>query len=170
MKEEWFQLSKSNIYFLFSYNIILLIFGILLAIIILSDLSLVVNYSITVKAIIGGVGFSLIGSTIFYTRKLYKACIKDLIISPSDTNNNFTIGVLFYFILRPIFAVAFSVLTILILKGSVNVVTFEETQLNEGFIYLALIFSFFGGYSAGKFLTGLEKKGDNIIGQLFEKF
>ena len=168
MKEEWFRLSKGNIYFLFFYNLFFLLLGIFLSILILSNLSLVHDYSITLKAIIGSIGFSLIGSTIYYSRKLYKSCIKDLISEPNN-NDNLTLGVLFYFILRPIFAVAFSLLTILLIKCSVNVVTVKETQLNEGFIYLSLVLSFFSGLSAGKYITGLENKGENIIGKLLNK-
>ncbi|PKL77360.1 MAG: hypothetical protein CVV25_14670 [Ignavibacteriae bacterium HGW-Ignavibacteriae-4] len=170
MNEDWFQLTKGNIYFLFFYNLFFLFVGIILSLAVLADLSLVECYTITSKAIIGGIGFSLIGSTIYYSRKLYKSCINDLIKQPDSKNNNYSLGVLFYFTLRPIFAIAFSILTILLIKGSVNIVTVHETRLNESFIYLSLALSFFSGFSAGKYLTGLDSKGGDLIEKLFSKF
>ena len=170
MKKDWFKLNSKNIYFLFTYYLILLILGLVLSILALLHESLLNEYSITFRAILGGIGFSLIGSTIFYLRKLYKSCI-NLDISPPLNKDDISrkIGVIFYFILRPIFSVSFSILIILLLKVSVTIVTIKEPVLDVGFIYLTLFLSFFSGFSSGKFLSQLDNKGVAIIKKIFNK-
>lgn len=170
MKKDWFKLSSKNIYFLFAYNLILLIIGITLSILVLLQASLLNGLSISFRAILGGIGFSLVGSTIFYLRKLYKTCINAEIGKPeNEEDNNRRIGVMFYFLLRPIFSMSFAILVILFLKISVNIVTFEESRLNVGFIYLSSFLSFFSGFSSGIFLSQLDDKGGDIINNIFSK-
>ncbi len=109
MKKDWCKLNTKNIYFLFAYNLVLLIIGMSLSILILLQASLLNGFSISFRAILGGIGFSLVGSTIFYLRKLYKACINAEIGKPeNEGDNNRKIGVMFYFILRPIFSMSFA--------------------------------------------------------------
>ncbi len=169
MGNNWFQLTKNNLYFLFSYYLILLFLGLFIGGTTLINISFLKSFTITAKALFGSIGFSLIGSTIYYQRKLYKSCINGSISDTEDPKKYFNIGVLFYFILRPIFSIAFSVLIVLFLKESVFIITIKDTQLDEGFIYLSLTISFFGGFSAGRFLEGLDNKGKEILDNLLKR-
>lgn len=120
---------------------------------------------------IGGEGTALLGSTIFYMRKLYKSAINDIVTEPitAKEKTNET-GLFFYYLLRPIFAIVFSVLIHIGLKASVAIVTVEESELDVGMVYLTMLLSFFIGFAAGDVITKLELISKDIANKSIDKF
>lgn len=166
--KDWFKLSKNNIYGIIFYYFILFICSLTTAIFLIGDFLDCI--STTQSAIIGGIAFGILGTTIFYSKKLYKACI-NLDINPPMNGSDKTraIGVVLYFILRPIFAIVFSILIILLLKMSVKIVSLDDAKLTNEFVYLTCVLSFFSGFSAGDVLDIIEVKSKSVIQSFFNK-
>lgn len=157
MKKDFFKLSKKNIKFLFIYFSILLFIGIVLSIMVLNYEDLNWQLSITSFSIIGGIGTALTGSTIFYLRKLYKSSIKGLLTKPQSEQDNINeIGLFIYYLLRPIFAICFSLLIHICLKANVSIVSIKSTEFEPGLIYLTMLLSFIMGFASGDVITKLE--------------
>jgi hypothetical protein len=172
MKTDWIKIKRKNIKNLITYYVTLLILGI--SIVVISLLFENINvlcpdcFSISLVSIMGSIGTALIGSTIYYLRKIYKSCINIEIEYPKNEEDYLKeIGALSYFYLRPIFAIVFALLIHISLKAGVKIITVKEARLSEGFIYLTMFMSFFVGFSAGDFLTYIQSKGKEIIEKVF---
>ena len=125
--------------------------------------------SISLISIIGGFGTALIGSSIFYLRKLYKSSINNEISSPTNEDEKIKeLGARTYYYLRPLFAIGFSILIHIALKSSVHIITVKETRLDEGFIYLTMFLSFFAGFAAGDLITYIEGKSVEWVTNTFK--
>lgn len=101
---------------------------------------------------------SFSGSTIFYSRKLYKAAISGSFNFLQS--NLFTVsrlGTIFYFLLRPLFGSVFSIVVYSIWRSSVQVSTQGGATPNE-LIFLVIPIGFFAGFSAGRVLEQFESK------------
>lgn len=163
MKKTFFKLSKKNIKFLFIYFSILLLIGIGLSIIVLNFEIVNYKFRITSYSIIGGIGTSLIGSTIFYLRKLYKSSIKSLLSQPLNEQDQINeIGLFIYYLLRPIFAICFSLLIHICLKANVSIISVKGSEFEPGLIYLSMLLSFFMGFASGDVISKLEKVSKDI--------
>lgn len=161
-----YKLSIGKTKFLFGYFITLFFVGFAgLIISLLYERIFCLNVlPVTEIAIIGGFSSALIGNTIFYIRKLYKFCINDRFQSPTREKENFNqLGILFYFIARPLFAVSFSLLIHIVLKSSVNFIAVKEVRLDTDFIYFNMLLSFICGFATGDFITFIELKAKQII-------
>lgn len=171
MNENHFILSRKKIQSLFWYFGILLIIGIGLTILSLNYNFFIKELSITMISIIGGTGTALMGATIFYLRKLYKSSIKSILIEPNDNKDKIKeLGLYTYYLLRPIFAIGFSIIFQIALKASVSIVTVKETNLTEGMIYLTMITSFFIGFAAGDVISKLEDYSKDIVNKTIKRF
>jgi hypothetical protein len=171
MEENYFVLSRIKIKYLFCYFSLLLIVGICLTMLGLIHDYFLSEFTITSISIIGSIGTALMGSTIFYLRKLYKSLIKNILSEPIDNKDKIMeLGLVTYYFLRPVFAVSFSVIFHIALKTSVLIVTVTETNLAEGMIYFAMIISFFIGFAAGDFINKLEDYSKNIIDKAIKRF
>ena len=146
-------IKKNHIIGLFIYFSILLIVGCLITIIVFVYSSSS-QYNVTRNSIFGAIGSALIGSTIFYIRKLYKG-----LLSESIKN----IGVLVYFIFRPIFSICFSLFILVGMRLSVSFIQITEQNLNVNYVFLGMMLSFIAGFGAGDIITLLEIKKENII-------
>ena len=103
-------------------------------------------------------------------RKLYKSAINNSLTNPTNENEKTNeTGLLFYYLLRPIFAIIFSILVHIGLKASVSIVTVKEADLDSGMIYLTMIISFFIGFAAGDVITKLEKISSEIANKSIDK-
>lgn len=168
-KNEWFKLNKGNRTFLFVYMSILLFVSTTLAIIIvlLKD-EIIKQLNIEKVAILSCLIFSLLGSSIFYIRKLYKACINlDIVETNCDEDKIRQTGIIFYFFLRPIFSIGLGLLLFLSFKIGVSTMV-KTPELNDGFVYSCMFFSFFIGYSSGDVIDKLEKVGKDIVQKSFD--
>lgn len=170
MEKDWFKLSKKNINLLIGYYVTLLIIGLSSTIIILLYNSINFSFEPTISflSIAGGIGTSLFGCTIFYLRKLYKSCINSEMKAPtSDEDLVREIGVRAYFFLRPVFAIAFSILIYIALQANIHIVAVKETTLSDGFIYMTMFLSFFAGFASGDLINYFESKSAEIVTRIF---
>ena len=105
---------------------------------------------------------SIVGSGIFYSRKLYKACISNTYNSRDGTSMQM-IGTLAFFYLRPVFAAVFcfiiNIIWIATIKSSVT--NFQE--FSETHFYISGSIGFFIGFLAGRVLTKMEVSGENYL-------
>lgn len=99
---------------------------------------------------------SLLGSSIYYTRKLYKDCFNDGKIS-SEKDFFKQIATIIYFITRPFFAIAFAIIIIIGLKAGFVVIATAQNEINStNFIYTCVFLSFIGGFNVGKLIAKFE--------------
>ncbi len=171
MQTNWFFLSREKIKCLLTYFILLNVIGITLTLfaLIYESVNLPFTLTVSIIAIIGGFGTALIGSSVFYMRKLYKSSInKEMEIPTTDKHKIRELGIFSYYLLRPLFALGFSLLIHITLKSSVHIITVKETRLDEGFLYLSMFLSFFSGFAAGDLITYIESKSEEWITKTFK--
>lgn len=165
-----FYLSVKKIIFVIIYYVALNVLGIVLIImgLLYHLISFISFLKISDIAIIGGIGASLVGCTIFYMRKIYKSCINQVFLSPEVDQEKEEIGILVYYLLRPIFAIGFSLLIVLSLRTGFQIVTIIDEELNSGYIYLVMLLSFFAGFSSGDILNYLDKNCFDKVTSIFK--
>lgn len=101
-----------------------------------------------------------------YSQKLYKACI-DGRVSFESNNKSVIIGNVVYFLLRPLYSVAFSVLFVICLLGGIKFLGGGmDCVINERMVYLAAIASGFIGYSIGSVLDIFEIVSKDHVGKM----
>ncbi|WP_026704425.1 hypothetical protein [Flavobacterium soli] len=168
-KNEWFKLNKGSRNFLYTYLTILLLFSLISSgVLIFLKAEIIEILKIEKLSILGCIVFPLLGSSIFYIRKLYKASINLDIVEPSNNEDQIRqIGIIFYFVLRPIFSIGLGLLLFLSFKIGVSAMV-KSPELNDGFVYSCMFFSFFIGYSSGDVIDKLEKVGKNIVRKSFD--
>lgn len=149
-------LSKKMLLILFVYYAIILILGIFLSIRLAQCLMYEMMQSkIITMAFLISMSVSGMLCSIQYIKRLYKACLTERIKEEKNFIKN--IGNMIYFIFRPIFAVAFSIIMVFGLLSGMFVVTGNiDYILNEKFIYLCVILSSILGYSIGKLMDKFE--------------
>lgn len=128
------------------------------------------NTDILLFSFIGSVGSATLGSSIFYTRKLYKSLINgNLQMEPNEELEKLKLGTFMYLFARPFFSIGLALLILLAMIASTYMMFTTEVKLSTGFQYLAMFLSFFGGFSTGSFLPKLESKGDSIARNIFNE-
>jgi len=163
MAERKLYLSNKLITILFIYYLILFIIGIISSIAVIEDI-FNLQLTITLKSILGGIGMTLSGSSIYYTRKLYKTSFQNGKIEIASTSNyKEKLATMVYFLSRPLFSIVFTILLIIGIKSGIVLATESTVDLSERFIYLIMFFSFFLGFSSGKFINKLESKGSILL-------
>lgn len=155
--EQIYSLSKKTLIILFLYYSIILIVGGIFAIIIACCLMNEVNYEQIIKlAFAVSIAVSGMLCSVQYIRRLYKACLTDR-IKVIDASVK-CVGNVTYFVFRPLFAFAFSIVMVFMLLSGMVVITGNmDYVLNEKFVYLCAVISSFLGYSVGNFLDRFEK-------------
>lgn len=166
----WMKISKKTIVWIMVYYILIYILGLFSSILsIIPNSILSEQYDTITLALIGSLGASGIGSSIYYTRKLYKSCIQKKINTPSSNRSekHQELGAIIYFIIRPIFALGFSILVVAGLNAGMLSMADSPVNLSSGFVKVCMFISFFFGFSSGKLIEALEKKGKSLIPSLF---
>lgn len=163
-KHEWFRLTYNNAKSLFVYLILLLIISVVLTLLVVVDNAVLMdNITILNRSFLGAIATSLLGATIFYSRKLYKACINlDMTIPQNETDKFRQLGIVHYFVLRPLFAIGLAILTVLLIKSGIYVMT-DNATIKENFVFIVMVICFFVGYSAGDFIDVLEVRGKKVV-------
>jgi hypothetical protein len=162
-------LHVGDVLVLFSYYLILLISSLVFLIHQVIGAAALSNVG-QFDAIISVIAASISGSTIFYSRKLYKASINssyefiaDNKISPAR------VGTFFFFVLRPIFGAVFSIVVYALWRASVHASTSGGDTPKE-FIFIVIPIGFFAGFSAGRLLEQFEEKSiSDLIGKTDDK-
>lgn len=126
------------------------------------------NYSNAIK----GICFtSLLGTSIFYSRKLYKMSIgsRFSIVSKEEFKESRleALGSIIYFVVRPIYSVSFSIVIFLgIFSGAITISNSSDI-ITSTFINFMMFISFFVGFSSGKILERLQDKSQQIIDSIW---
>ncbi|MBP5591541.1 hypothetical protein J6Y50_06800 [bacterium] len=160
-----YDLSTKKVIFLFIYYVLILISGIFCSVIVITNLKSEFTIEQLIKyTILISFSMSTMLCSIQYIRRLYKACIDERI---KNTTSHGEIGNLIYFLLRPVFALVFTIVMIVSLLSGMFIVTGSlDYIINEKFLYLCAILSSFIGFSPGrlldKFETIAEKEIDKI--------
>ncbi|MBZ0193242.1 MAG: hypothetical protein K8F34_16340 [Candidatus Kuenenia stuttgartiensis] len=164
----WIALSEKALLRIFIYYCFILIAGLVGSVWAIYDNHCSGNkYDKIIIAIAGSLSMAAVGSAIFYTRKIYKASIQERITKPVDNNiRNF--GTIIYFIIRPIFSLVLSILVVVGINAGMLSMTDQDLKLSEGFVNICMFISFFCGFSSGKMIQSLEKKGTHLITSLFQ--
>ncbi|OJJ17261.1 hypothetical protein BKI52_31660 [marine bacterium AO1-C] len=174
MNNKLYSLKEKDIKLILIIYSLLFSVGLFLSVlIILHDTTFINSYSITLKALLGSIGFTLLASTLHYTRKIYKILIDENDkISKGDEKNKFLrLGIIIYLISRPLFSIIFSLFIIIVLKLGVRIVTIEinGVKFNHTFIYTAMSLSFVTGFSVGKVIDTLLEIRNDTIKKTFSK-
>jgi len=168
--KDWFKFTTKKATGILIYYGLLFLFALFLSLTGVLNESFFTSSTMTEKAVYAGIGFAVLGSVIYYSKKIYKACVNLDFTSPSTNDDKVReFGISAYFIFRPLFAIVFSFLLILSLKLGVKIVTVSEDSLNTGFLYMTSFLSFFCGYSSGDILDVFESKGKGIVQKVFKK-
>lgn len=152
--------------FLFIYYLVILACGGMLAIRIACCLMQEMNQEQIMKgAFIISIAVSGMLCSIQYIKRLYKACLTGRIKTNDDIVK--CIGNITYFIFRPFFAFAFSIVMVFMLLSGMFIVTGNlDYILNRKFVYLCVILSSFLGYSVGSLLDRFEKVSEEKISNI----
>lgn len=133
------------------------------------------NEQIMMWTVISSVGCSTCMCSIQYIKKIYKACIYDRINVVNEKHNLKLWGNFIYFLGRPLFAIAFTIVFIFSIKaGFTTVFKIENFEGNDRFLYFCTVISGLIGFSIGKVLDyfgtisidNIKKmKGDSLYGE-----
>ena len=128
-----------------------------------------VNMDIFKHALLGSASIALAAACAAYIRKLYKLCFS--FSSDRDSDDQLFLkrtGTIVYFIARPLFSILFSILVVAGIRSGIILSSNSELELNQGFIYLTMVSSFYVGFLSGDFIKKLESKGkrklDTFVG------
>lgn len=146
-----YALSRKTLGFLFVYYSVLIVAGIIIASYILAEVAGTRETYLIPRIVIISLSMSSMFSAIRYAKVLYTACIRGYICDKKDYNEY--VGNLVYFLHRPIYAMALSILsTAAFMGGFVSITGNLDFFINERFVYLMAITSAIIGFSGGNIL------------------
>lgn len=121
------------------------------------------------NAILYCMAMSLVGSSVYYVRKLYKALINESYTFIDDVDHPLNvrmrrIGTVAFFIFRPVFGVAFAVVIFALWRLSLSAAGTQEAAPTLGFLFTTIVLGFVSGFLAGRILSMLEGYGARRIG------
>lgn len=145
-----FYLSKGNITGLFIYLTFLLLgsFSLLL-------LGLVNNTFNENNVFLYSPVAGVLGSSIYYIRKVYRDLFQSVIIENSNDHLK-KIATVIYYYTRPLFAAAAALIIVLAIKTGFIFISSNAELDEKNFNYLCIIVSFLAGYQIGKILIKFE--------------
>jgi len=106
---------------------------------------------------------SLVGSFMYYIRKLYKFCIQNTVVSNNVNDNIQKIGAKIYFYVRPLFAFTLSHIFFLGIILGTYIISPLDDSMSKNFSVLCGFIGFFIGYNNGKIISDLDKKSAELI-------
>lgn len=163
-----YTLSKKSYITLILYFIIIIILGLSGCIIIFAHMEHLLESNLLLWTIICSLCSTCSFSAIHYIKVLYKAAITER-IDTSNKNSLLKIGNIIYFITRPIFAIAFSVILVIGLMGGIVILTPSiEFIINERFLYLSVILSSIIGFATGNILDSYSLFSKERVEKFFE--
>jgi hypothetical protein len=102
---------------------------------------------------------SLMGCGMYYSRKIYKKCIRNEFHFPSEGDNSELnkFGITIYFIIRPIFTLAITMIIFIGFMLTVSGIVSNYDVLSKNFTLFVGFYSFFTGYNIGLIIDKLDK-------------
>lgn len=163
-KHEWFRLTKKRARIILLFLFIIMIgSGTMTTCLMIAEINPFKYLSITSLSIIGGLASSFLGSSIYYSRKLYKACINQDMLTP-ESENDFVrqLGVTYYYLMRPFYSACLSLIATIALRSGAEFIT-TNGSINDKFPYLTMLICFFVGYSSSDLIDDLESRGKKVV-------
>jgi len=120
------------------------------------------------QALLGSASIALAAACAAYIRKLYKLCF-NFSSSQDGADQLFLkrLGTIVYFVVRPLFSILFSVLVVAGVRSGVILSSSSALKMDEGFVYLTMVSSFYVGFLSGDYIKRLESKGLKKLDSLF---
>jgi hypothetical protein len=120
-----------------------------------------------------GASMALAGSSVFYVRKLYQACINNSYTFYDESEGGLTasgrvkrLGTFAYFLFRPLFGIAFSFVIYSLWRLSITASGASDLEPQDGFLYVTISLGFLSGFLAGRVLAMLEGYGSHKLGSI----
>lgn len=166
-KEKWSSFTRIQIAALLAYYIILLIVGLVLNFVMIkmNVTSIKVSSNMLYYLFMGGLGFEIVGNSIYYLRRLYISCINSKITISSDVAKEKKIGYMVYLFTRPLFSLAFFYVGLVLFYIIINSMLTPNGSYNITIIYWFALVSLVIGFSTGHILDKLLKKTANMLGK-----
>jgi hypothetical protein len=160
-------LSKFWLWFIIIYFIAIILSGIIVSIMILSNISNFVLKNILLYTSFVSIAVSAMLCSVQYLRRLYKACLGGgmQLVKSDDEIKQF--GYIMYFILRPIYAIVFVLIAVFALLAGIIFVVPIDYNINERFLYLCVVMASIIGFSIGRILDGFETLSSKHINNIF---
>lgn len=111
---------------------------------------------------------SLLGSLIYYIRKIYLTSIHNKIKKDSEFTFLEKWGTVVYFLVRPIFSVIISAIIVMGFATGVFAFFINDGTLSSTFVDFTIVISFFLGISNGTLMDSLDKVGNGFIRKIFD--
>ncbi|MEF9922852.1 MAG: hypothetical protein RR769_08020 [Anaerovoracaceae bacterium] len=119
-------------------------------------------------AILGCSFSSLLGSLVYYIRKVYLTSIHNKIKKDDEYTLLEKWGTIIYFVVRPIFSVIISAIVIMGFATGVFAFFITDGTLSNTFVDFTIVVSFFLGISNGTLIDNLDKVGNGFIRKIFD--
>lgn len=158
------RLSKAAVIFLFVYYLTISITTFYLSVKIVIGTSFFAEKTLPLYLCLF---MAAVGACIFYSRKLYKACIDDAYNFSTSTGTSFqSIGSFMFFLLRPIFALGLALCVFLAWKAALIASLSSPAEFSESHLYISGAIGFFVGFLAGRVIERLEDNGLHDLDRL----
>lgn len=168
-QERVYCLSLNSVYLIMVYYVVLFIIGLFLfAMTVYFEYFKIDAIPNTALAIIGGSSASILGSTIYYIRKLYLICIHNSFMNADECRGTRKFGTIIYFVIRPWFAVVICVLIILGISVGIFAFFITDGTLSPTFVDFVMVIAFFLGISNGQLNDKVGKVGQSFISKLLD--
>ena len=175
LQEKWINMNIDEIKHLFGYYITILILSLLWM-----TFSIIYHYEMSENGFSNMVGVfmfafpgGVLGSSIYYIRKLYKSCIQKLVVdNPTDTSTETKIrkiGAKVYFYIRPLVSGVLAILASIALITGFFFINNQPSINNEKFFLFVVLISFYIGFSNGKIIFKMEQQSGDIINSMFKE-
>lgn len=127
--------------------------------------SVKISSNIIYYLFMGGLGFEIVGNSIYYLRRLYISCINSRITISNEETKEKKIGYMVYLFTRPLFSLAFFYVGLMLFYIIINSMLAPNGSHNVTIIYWFALVSFVIGFSTGHILDKLLKKTANMLGK-----
>ena len=150
------QLHRNAVVGIFIYYAFILIAGVAISLFLSRSLQ---ERNLTIDAPILSLAMALVGASLTYSRKLYKACIEeDYSFNETAVWDVRTIGTLAFFAFRPLFGVGFAIFVYFLWKAAL-LASVDKADLTQSHFYIAGALGFFSGFLTGRLIERFEDKG-----------
>lgn len=158
-----YTLSHNMLIFLFLYYLIIFVAGSIVTVSIGVSLAEEFDQSqLFRKTFVSSLSVGSMLCSIQYVKRLYKACITDRIDPQPDPYKR--LGNMAYFLSRPFFSFAFSILAVFAMLSGMYIVTGNlDYIINKRFLYLCVFVSGCIGSSVGKVMDRFESISEEKI-------
>lgn len=111
---------------------------------------------------------SLMGSVIYYIRKIYLISIMNNIKPANEYTKIQRWGTVLYFGVRPFFSVVITAIIVMGISAGIFTFFISDGTLSNSFVDFSMVISFFLGVSNGTLVDKLDKVGKNFVAKILD--